>query len=208
MKERKVNSKNFAKFKAFAESYCSKRGKKIIIINKKSIAENGARYGGWCDGKEMVIAGKHKLFEDIFIHEFSHMTQAVEDTQIWRENGDIWTGLAKKKVKILDWPEYIKTIELERDCEKRALKFIKKYQIMNCGIYAKKANMYLYYYQFVFLNKKWENSTSIYDCQEIYDKMPEKLLPMSAFQNINMEIAQIFAEFFKKKCKIKCETLH
>lgn len=194
-----INYYHFEIFKNFAQEYCASHGKKIKLINRKNVNQDGAKCAGWCDGDTMVVATKNLSFQETFVHEFSHMTQAVEGIKIWNDHPDIWPILSKKNVKIKHWPDFYQIIELERDCEKRALKFVKNFEMMDEVIYAKKANMYLYYYQYVFLNKKWHNSTSIYDSQEIYNKMPEKLLPVSHFKNINMEIAKMFYDFFYKK---------
>jgi hypothetical protein len=194
-----INKEGFAEFEKFARDYCEQRGKKIRIIKRKNILLDGARYGGWCDGEELVVASKNNLFEEIFIHEFAHMTQAVKNVKVWRENGDIWTGLQSSKISVADWPEFMKTIAVERDCEQRSVKFIKEFDILSPEEYSKKANMYLFYYQYVFLTKKWHNSTSIYSCDSVYEKMPDKILSLQSFNKINMPIMEKFHRHFSKK---------
>lgn len=194
-----ASPENFEIFRAFAEDYCDRHNKTIKVYNRKSVTENGAKYGGWCDGETMVVASKNNLFEDLFVHEFSHMTQAVENAPIWQQRGDIWQGLSKNKIKISHWPDYLKTIELERDCERRSINFIRKFKIMDDGKYARRANLYLYYYQFVFLTNKWHDSTSIYQAEQICELMPDKLLPAKIFNKIDMDVMQLFQKHFYKR---------
>jgi hypothetical protein len=194
-----INKQGFAEFEKFARDYCGRHGKKIRIIKRKNVLLEGERCVGYCDGEELVVASKNELFEEIFIHEFAHMMQAVKNVKVWRNSGNIWEKCRSRKVSINDWPEFMKTIALERDCEKRSIELVKKFNILSPQEYSKKANMYLLYYQYVFLTQKWHNSIDIYSCQSIYDTMPDKLLTLNSFNKIDMSIMEKFHKHFTKK---------
>jgi uncharacterized protein YneR len=194
----KFNKRNFQKFEKFVREYCELHRKKIIIKPTKHLRSNGVKYGGCCDGNSMQVASKNPLFENIFVHEFSHMTQAVEEIDLWYDYGDIWEPLAENRISIASWDEFMKVIALERDCERRALKFIRQFNLCSEEDYALKANTYLYYYQYVFLTKNWNQKKSIYGCPEVNALMPTKLLPMSTFKKIDMKIMEAFFKYLKK----------
>jgi uncharacterized protein YneR len=194
----KFNKRNFQKFEKFVREYCELHRKKIIIKPTKHLRSNGVKYGGCCDGYSMQVARKHPLFENIFVHEFSHMTQAVEEIDLWYDYGDIWEPLAENRISIASWDEFMKVIALERDCERRALKFIRQFNLCSEEDYALKANTYLYYYQYVFLTKNWNQKKSIYGSPEVNALMPTKLLPMSTFKKIDMKIMEAFFKYLKK----------
>jgi hypothetical protein len=193
------NRKNFKKFEEYARDYCDKFNKKIVIRSGKSIIENGIQCGGCCDGNSIILAAKNPFFPEIFVHEFSHLTQAIEEIDLWYDDSDIWTPLAENRISIASWDEFKRTIELERDCEARALKYVKKFQLGNAEAYAQRANIYLLYYQYVFLTKKWNHRKSIYGCKELESLVSKKLLPLSSFDKIDMRVMEAFFNHFKRQ---------
>lgn len=197
----KINLKNFEKFKEYVHEYCQKHEKTITLVPRKTVSQEAFKdfkCGGFCDGDEMVVATKNPNFHTIFIHEFAHLTQAVERIPAWYESGDIWSALDKGKVSLRQWDEFVKVIAVERDCERRALNLIKKFNITSPEIYARNANAYLYYYQYVFLTKRWSRRKSLYECEKLHDLVPDKLLPVSHFSNINMEVMTCFFDYYKR----------
>ena len=196
-----INLKNFKKFEEYARDYCKKHGKTIKLIPRKTVSQAGFKdfkCAGFCDGDEMVIATKNPNFYTVFVHEFAHLTQAVERVAVWNESGDIWSALQSGKVSLRHWDEFIKVIAVERDCERRAINLIKKFNITSPEIYAHNANTYLYYYQYVFITQCWSRRKSLYECKKLQDLVPNKLLPAIHFSNINMEVMTCFFDYFKK----------
>ena len=196
-------SKNFTPFYEWAENYCRKHNKKITIVNKGKLDFEGGQCGGWCDGEEMVSAANSFLFEEVFVHEFSHMMQAVEESEVWEPENEFWTACAKNKVKISSWNDLIRLIALERDCERRALALSKKWNLFDNSIYTKRANLYLFFYHFVFLRGKWVDSTGLYFSEKLIEMMPEKLVTMDKLAVIDMNLMLVFDECLGKgkKCK-------
>lgn len=192
-------SKNFKKFFDWSLDYLCEHKKKIQIVNRRHvIMDNGQKCSGWCDGNEITIARKNPLFEQVYVHEFSHMTQAVEKSPYWEEEFNLWELLYGKGLQLQNYEEVLEVIALERDCEKRAIKFASKWKLFDEKEYAKQANVYLHYYQFLFLTNKWINSTSIYH-PLLLQYMPEKIQPLSKFDNIDMNLMRLFYDCLNPK---------
>ena len=198
MKLIKNCSPNFQKFFDWSVSYLEKHGKRLVIASSKTISFNGVKFGGWCDGEELAIAFKNQLFEQTYVHEFSHMQQAVEGSPYWKDTSLFWRHLEKDKVAINSWDSVLDVISLERDCEKRAITHSRKWQLFDNEEYARNANLYLYYYQYVFLKRKWVNSPCIYH-PLILQRMPEKILPISSFKTIDMGLMGLFEDCLDKR---------
>jgi hypothetical protein len=196
-------SKNFVPFFEWVEDYCRQHGKKITIVNSSKINFFGGACSGWCDGNEIALAARGPLFEETFVHEFSHLTQAVEEIELWKEDFSFWTDLQKGRIAADSYFSVLEIIALERDCEARSLAFSKKWNLFDNKIYAQRANTYLYYYQYVFLSRFWSNSAGIYCNPELISSMPEKLLPMKEFLKIDMERMMAFELSLGKGSKLK-----
>lgn len=192
-------SKNFCKFFDWSLDYLCEHKKKIQIVNRRHVLmDDGIKCAGWCDGNEIVIARKNPLFEQVYVHEFSHMTQAIGNSPAWAEEFGFWHILYGKGFQVQDYERVLEVIDLERDCEKRAIAFSKKWKLFNEKKYAQLANVYLHYYQYLFLTNKWVNSTSIYH-PLLIQKMPEKIQSMSKFKDIDMDLMSLYYQCLDKK---------
>lgn len=192
--------KNFKDFFEWTTDYLHENNKKVKIVNKENVIFEGSECSGWCDDNEIVVALKNPLFEQVYCHEFSHMTQVVENSPVWKNNYKFWDDIKNKKFDKLNWDSVMEVIELERDCEIRSMKFSKKWDLFNNEVYARFANLYLYYYQYVFLTKTWVDSTSIYHPMLI-DIMPTKIQSLQKFNLINMPLMTLYNECLHKKGK-------
>ena len=200
----KTTSPNFQKFFNWSIKYLEKYDKHVTIVNTKSIKDSsGSRFGGWCDDNEIVVAFKNRLFEETYTHEFCHMQQNIENSPYWKDTSLFWRHLEKDKVAINSWDSVLEIIALERDCERRALAHSKKWNLFDNELYAQAANIYLHYYQYIFLKRKWVNSVNIY-CDDLMDLMPSRLKPASDFEFIDMSLMNEFEKHLTnrtKKCK-------
>ena len=195
-----VANPNFIEFFEWAQAYLDKHNKCIQLVNRQNISYESGKCSGWCDGQTIAVAIKNPLAEEVFVHEFCHMNQAIEKSQFWKEDYDFWTLLEKKQLDIKHWDKIMDVIALERDCEKRALALSKKWSLFDNEDYAQKANAYLFYYHFIFLKQKWMDSTSIYH-PFILEEMRKKLLPLNYFNDINMELMNLYNDCLDKKGK-------
>lgn len=198
--------KIYKKFCEFTQDYALQHEKKITVRPVGFLRLYGGKCIGYCeeDGN-VTIASKHKLSAPTYIHEFSHMNQQVEDIPLWHHEGvesylapniEKIYHLCKKGVK--DFKAFYDTMLLERDCEKRSIKYIEEFNIpLDIELYAKRANLYLYYYQFLFLKRKWGGSNSIYK-PELMKEMPSEIVPPRKLRNIDMDLMEKFDRILSK----------
>lgn len=189
-----MKNERFNEFYTIAEKKLQDNGIEVLLYEKENIKAADSTYcGGYFDGNVLAVAVENSLAEEIFLHEYCHFLQYKENNPFWQKIGekDIFARLQSKNFGIRDWEILYNTIALERDCEQKALKLSKKYKLFDNFSYAQKANAYLHYYQYIFLRRKWINYSNIYS-QKILDNMPTKLLPLKAFEKIDMNIMEIF----------------
>ncbi len=184
-------SENFIRFFEYAQEYLEIHNKKLELFNSRNINFDGSKCAGWCDGKTIAVATKNTISNEVFVHEFSHMNQAVELSPLWKKDYKFWNFLEKKTFSPKNWEFVMEVIALERDCELRSLKHSKKWGLFDNELYAQRANLYLYFYQYVFLKQKWAASTGIYN-PILINEMPKKILPLSKFSNIDMNLMKLF----------------
>lgn len=187
---------NFQKFYKYTKRYCKKHGKNIILVDSGSLKREDGDCAGFCDGYEMVIAAKNPIFEQNYCHEFAHMQQAVEGCPLWDDSA-VWKPLKKRLTLIKNWQQLYTIIQLERDCEQRALKLSKKYDLFNNVDYAKRANLYLYYHHYIFIKQKYLNADQLFNSEMLYKKMPSTLLKPKDLHNIDMKMMVLFEDIMK-----------
>lgn len=158
-----------------------REGYSIEIRDSLYIKENGA-CGGFFDGERIVVAGRSKKSGYILLHEVAHSQQLSEKHPLWN-NYNPWN----KKFDIKRFPGFFDLICLERDCEKRVVKFAKKHDLFDVSDYQRSSNAYLFKYQFMFLMGKWVSFKELY-CKEILDKMPDKIVSEKTLKNIDMDL--------------------
>lgn len=185
-----------------ALNFANKHNKKIEFRKVKYLLLNkNEECTGYTDDDGLVVSyqldedGIWKAFET-FIHEFCHLEQSVEDTKEWKK----WQWFDfSTTINLKSYDQVMTVIALERDCEKRAIRYINKYQMFDPTEYIKEANAYMYFQQFCFLKGKW---FSLKQNQDLYDglveAMPDKLIPLKQFWKIDMQIMQKFERIFDK----------
>jgi len=183
-------SYNFVQFYHYTKKYCDKHNKKITIVDKENL-NYGGKCNGWCDGNEMVVAYRSILFEEVYCHEFSHIVQCSKNIPLWNSTFN-WETLKNKRTLLKNWPKFFDIIQLERDCEARTLQYSKKYNLFNPKQYGKRANIYLYFYQYVFLKQKWIDSQQLFQSDLIYRRMPQQLARVRDLQRIDMNLMQLY----------------
>lgn len=189
--------KEYKPFMATVKRMCSKHGIELMLAPSKTVVITDSfstDCSGYFDDTDKVLAvACGKPFEqwiEILVHEYGHMQQWIHDErwEKWgRSCGELWSWIDKEMIMnnsqlkgVID-----NMIELERDCEIRALEVIKKYNLpINKAEYKRKANLYLYSYRLMPILKKFP--TGIYDNRQLvamcpprmlkkYDKVPEPL---------------------------------
>lgn len=197
--------KEYKEFIEYTVNYVEKYGKKIeirdtnyLLYDKKS----KDKCAGWCEDGDIVVAGRHPLAPQTYVHEFAHVTQFVEKIPLWfvDEIDDCLIPYIRGGVShfadegIKEFDKFYKLALLERDCERRSLKLINKFNLpIDKTDYTKKANLYLYFHQYIYLTRLWKNSTTIYK-DNLLKIMPDKLITPKQMRFINMDIMEKFQE--------------
>lgn len=137
--------------------------------------------GYFCDRDKALVVACGRPFEEwfeILVHEFCHMEQWKNDSR-WVEWTDAcaktWEWLAGNAMmnntqlrNVLDT-----MVELEKDCEIRAVEKIKKWELpISVQKYVQKANVYLYSYHVLPDIKKFP--TAVHSDMELVKMAPVK----------------------------------
>lgn len=149
--------------------------------------------GYFDDEDKALVVACGKPFEDwieILVHEYSHMEQWLNDKR--------WGGWIECCIKLWAWVDkdieltdeelssvIESMIELERDCELRALYNIQKWMLpINKSRYMRKANLYLYSYMMLpeiktFPSGIYDNYDLVNMCKprifKKYNKVPDDI---------------------------------
>lgn len=157
----------------------------------EKIEYENSKLNGWFDDteKELHIATGKPIKDWIYIlaHEYSHFKQWKKQTFAWTEvvrieekykdfNFDDWlNGKDYSKRTVGKWVRATQILELE--CEKMTAALIHKYNLnIDQKYFIKKANSYIYLYSIILNIRKWSNTKSPHEVQEILDIMPDKFL--------------------------------
>ena len=130
-------------------------GFSVLLHRKKGLDGYGGWFGAEEGEKELVVALDHHMGFEVFLHEYCHYLQ-------WKENRNLWDRSLLTYDILFEWiekPELNYTeeelnqslhdiLELEHDCEKRALQLLKYNPIENVEVdkYIRAVNAYLFHY--------------------------------------------------------------
>jgi hypothetical protein len=177
----------YKQFVAYVRRRCKIKGIELMLSPSRNVVITDS-FSTDCSGyfddvnKVLVVACGRPFNEwiEILIHEYSHMQQWTSDDRwtYWTDCClDLWAWLDKEKTmngtqlgKVLDG-----MVDLERDCELRAIENIKKWKLpINKAQYQRKANLYLYSYKLMAQLKKFPSG--IYDNKEIVAMCPSRIV--------------------------------
>lgn len=163
---------------------CKKKGFELELINSIfiDIGDNAPSSGYFSeDEKKIVACLKTKDFLGILVHEFGHFNQYIEDREWYEECSisyiKVFEWLDGKRIRNISF-HLGKCLELELDCEKRAVELIKKFNLgINIEDYIQRANAYMYFWRYLEHSRRWcspYNTPSAND--SIVRVMPSKFL--------------------------------
>ena len=168
----------FKPFFSAAKRKCKANKVSLVLSPSKTVVITDSfstDCSGYFDDYNKVLAvACGKPFDEwieILVHEYSHMEQWIEDDRwgYWTDCCDaLWSWLDKEKMMNMAQVDKIVDgmIELERDCEIRALNNIRKFNLpINKSQYQRKSNLYLYSYRMMKHIKKFP--TGIYYNKEL-----------------------------------------
>lgn len=167
------------------ESECKEHKIHFKLINQKTVeVQDGIRCAGYFDhlGKEIVIAKNNELWLGNLVHEFCHMQQWIEQSDIWRKEAEFGTYTFDKWLmgrRVSNLRKSVNNlIRLELDCERRAVDKIIKYDLpINVVTYIQRANEVLLYYRYLYETKAdWSNGNLA-----AFEKMPKRFMSESYY---------------------------
>lgn len=172
-------------------------------------SHDGNGYAGWVSTKEFVVYTKLDNFLSVFVHEASHLDQLLDKTSLWhhphlrdgRDEFDIWNTLLRKRHPIKCKRAWKKTCELEIDCDKRAIKKIKKYNLpINLNEYIRWANSYhSSYYYFYKFNCFYDVNYIPYEDDNIKQLFTDKkILDIEEIWKENKQLGEYIKKHHKK----------
>ena len=181
-------------------------GMKVIISKGRWVSVGGdSAYAGYFDETEdkgvlKVAAGAIGWFE-VFVHEYGHFTQWRDQCRPWRDLKDscqifdAWINTGKDfSDKTVD-RAYKAVRNMELDCERRAVKLIKKFDLpIDVKSYIKKANVYIYYHAYIRKYRKWYKDTAPYRSKRICKLMPTVFLGRQKYNVLPEKYEQLVTE--------------
>ena len=147
-------------------------------------------YQGYFDEHSLCVAigGPQKFWIPIFVHEYCHFRQWVEEVPVWKR----W---ARCKIDLLAWvadPETKATSaqldratriyqEFEQDCDRRAVLEMEKHDLpVDREDYIRRSNVYIWFYNLVRKHRVWYQRPP-YDFTEIVALAPPTFVPKGAY---------------------------
>lgn len=173
---------NVERFVKHVKWHCKEVGIKCEIRPVTYLKLSGnIRCGGYFDDDKMllVVAGNHKDWLGILVHEYAHLTQWEENCEAWRKGGtglnNLEHWLAGNKIRNVK-DSVNRARNLEHDNELRSVKLIKKWKLpINLPEYIQKANAYLQFYNYMRYTRRWSRpNNSPYSNENVWRQMPVK----------------------------------
>ena len=178
----RIRDKNIQRIIADTVALCNHHNIEFKLSpTKKVMLAKGIYCNGyfWIDKERnkrqfVVATGKPiKEWLPIFVHESCHLDQWIKSPKLFDGESclDEWLGgvqYSNNRIKA----EIAASKKLELDCEKRTVDKIKKYTLpINIPEYIQKSNLYIHFYNWVYINRKWvSKGKSLYD-KKLYSKM-------------------------------------
>lgn len=138
-------------------------GVAVLMDPGKEVDCDGLKTSGWFDGddKRLVCATKQPLevWLGTLIHEYCHLTQWVEQTELWRVNyktcDRVREWLDGKSVPNIG--QYVVAMrEMEAECERRAIRMMRELDApLDVERYARGANAYIHFHNIMLEKRKW-----------------------------------------------------
>lgn len=178
--------KHNQQFLGYALLKCITNHITVSFISHEKVLSDGVLVSGYYDGtkKELCVATKRpqKEYFPIFLHEFCHAEQDIENWTLEGESNqtsnDIWEWLTGKDIPMNRVKKSARIYQkTELDCEKRAVRYIKKYGLsIDIENYIKNANIYVYFYSSLLETRQWETKQSIFNHPELMKLVPDHFL--------------------------------
>lgn len=178
----RIRNKNIQRIIADTVALCSHHNIEFKLIAKTKVQLGR---GMFCNGyfwvdeeknkRQLVVATGKPIKEwlPIFVHESCHLDQWIKNPKLFSSDVNLDDWLAGKRTKNTDIKKEVAASKrLELNCEKRTVKKILKYNLpINVDEYIQKSNLYIHFYNWVYINRKWvAKGKTLYD-KRLYSMM-------------------------------------
>lgn len=140
---------------------------------------------GYVDDEDMIFAVSSEIdgWEDTFVHESAHLDQYIEKSPLWfnkiLKKYNPWE-INKHPNDVITKEVFKRTLELEIDCDNRAIKKIKEYgleKLIPISEYIRIANVYHASHYYFYQKKCFFHKNRLpHEEQEILDRFPKNKL--------------------------------
>jgi hypothetical protein len=198
----------FKPFMASVKRQCKTYGIELMLSPSRDVVLTDDLsqncHGYFCDRDKALVVACGRPFKEwsrILVHEFCHMEQWKTDNR-W----DKWTDACLKTwdwiggdammnktqlTKVLDG-----MVELEKDCEMRAVEKIKKWGLpISISDYIKRANVYLYSYYMLPQIKRFP--TGVHSDPVLIEMAPNKF--KKSYRKVPKDMADYIVKNYAKK---------
>lgn len=178
------------RFLDHVKTECRNHGVRLYLSRATRVHSGSGIYcSGWFNGEVLSVAagGPIENWLPILVHEFGHFGQWVDKDPTWTKTTiggydanewlDEWlTGKTEMDPDTLQ-KVINKIVSNELNCERRAVKMIRKYKLpININSYIRGANAYIYFYHVCKEMRKWYNKDRVpYQMPEVLRVMPTHL---------------------------------
>lgn len=157
-------------------------GIEVRVPRTKTVWANG-RCRGYFDGEVLNVAVRNPIAQWTFVHEFCHFLQWLEDRKPF-VGEDALTKIERRRLRLTDWGDVWKNLQLEHDCERRVIRLGKKWGLFTEEEYAPRSNVYMYFYHFVWVTGQWWNTGNLGD-RKLVGSMSKRLVPLRSLERVD-----------------------
>lgn len=197
-----MNKRN-RQFVRHVKNHLAEYGMSLVIGRGKLVNVGGYRCVGYFDeGKRVIKIARNSCdFMSTLVHEYCHFLQCISKCKIFQKS-DAAGIIVDEWFNGKDYPEkklkraFFLVRAMERDCEKRAVKIIKKFNLeIDSKMYAKKANCYIYSHFLMEKTRKFHSyKKSPYHSPLVLKIMPSSMAVLS-HRSIPPKIYSILESF-------------
>jgi hypothetical protein len=197
-----MNRRN-RQFVKYVKNHLAQYDMKVIIGRGKLVNVGGYRCEGFFDENKKIIkiASQCNNFLETLVHEYCHFLQFISKSKIYQKSNyagyiiDTWfngENYSPEKLK----RAFFLVRAMELDCEKRAVKIIKKFNLkIDQILYTKRAHCYIYsHFMMEKTRKFYAFKKSPYRSSVVLKIMPSKI-NVSSHKTIPPKIYSVLESF-------------
>jgi hypothetical protein len=203
-----VENENIRNFIQSELSQCKKHKIKVELIKTPDDFNGNECSGHFGDDPNptLVVQVTPNIYDwlPIFVHETCHKDQFIEKADVWTakignqfdplEIFDLWIDHHVELRKHQLRPVLEQIVQVELDCERRAVAKIQKYNLpINQTEYIQKSNSYIWYYHAAAHHRAYSQRTSPYANLELWSKMPVDF--DNNYSTINSKMLKLFTKY-------------